>query len=92
MPRLVCLIYNSYQKYIWKVEVQNNFSLSRFTQKISSWFVLPKPAFPSQTFEYCTVGKYTFLGWKILLEHKTFDMQLAQIGSEIIFEKVFLQF
>ena len=47
--------------------------------------------FPSQIFESSTVGKCTFLGcWKTLLELKTLGMQLAQIGSERIFEKVSL--
>ena len=44
--------------------------------------------FLSQTFESRTVGKYTFPGcWKTLLKPKTLGMQLAQIGSERIFDK-----
>ena len=47
--------------------------------------------FLSQTVESRTVGKYTFLGCcKTLLKPKTLGMQLAQIGSERIFEKVSL--
>ena len=59
-------------KYVWKVKVQIKLSLSTFIlRKYPSSFVLPKPAFPFQTLESCTVGKYTFLGCrKTLLNSK----------------------